>query len=118
MVFIEDLCTLQGPSQNSPLAIGRKAHGLYILDKALVKDVKFNRACLSCLKSLSNSEELETSCNQASKQISVVVWHSRVGHLSYKKLEHLSLNIVFKDVEHDMHWTFVQRPDSIGCLSY
>jgi len=94
---------MQGPSQKSPLAIGREAHRLYILDKDLIKDVKINNTCFPCPKSLLNTEQFESSCNPASKQISAEVWHRRVGHLPYKKLKSLSLNITFKDVTHDMY---------------
>ena len=44
VIFTKCLCTLQGPSQKSPLVIGREAHGLYILDKELVKDTKLDSA--------------------------------------------------------------------------
>ena len=46
VIFTKTLCILQGPSQKSLLAIGRGAHGLYILDKDLVKDVKINDTSL------------------------------------------------------------------------
>ena len=103
VVFTENLCILQGPSQKSPLAIGREAHGLYILDKALVKDVKVTNTCSPHPKSCLKIEYVDFSCNQTSKQISTEVWHRRVGHLPYKKLRNLSLNISFKDVAHDWY---------------
>ena len=51
VIFTEDLCTLESPSQKSPLAIGRDFHGLYIRDKVLVRDVKIDKAYLPCFKS-------------------------------------------------------------------
>jgi len=45
---------------------------------------------------------LDPHCNQASKQISIEVWHRRVGHLPYKKLRTLSLNFDLKDVDHNV----------------
>jgi len=102
VVFTEDLCTLQGPSQRSPVAVGREAHGLYILDKALVRTVQIDTACFPRFKSVLHTANLTSSCNQASQQISAEVWHRRVGHLPYKKLRTLSLTIVFKDSKHDM----------------
>jgi len=103
VVFTKTLCILQGPSQKSPLAIGREAHGLYILDKDLIRAVKIHNSCFPYPKSFLNTEQLESLCNQTSEQISVEVWHRIVGHFPYKKLKSLSLNITFKDVTHDMY---------------
>ena len=54
-------------------------------------------------KSCLNTEHVSSTCNNVSKQVSAEVWHRRVGHLPYKKLRNLSLNISFKDVAHDMY---------------
>jgi len=40
VVFTEGLCVLQGLSLKRLVAVGKEAHGLYILDRQLVKQVK------------------------------------------------------------------------------
>jgi len=72
---------LQGPSLKSPLDIGRETFELYILDKSLLKGVKFEdffAENFSMCKDLSVSgKHYEVSCNQASKGLSFDIWHKR-----------------------------------------
>jgi len=97
LVFREDLCILQGPSLTSPLAIGREAYGLYILDKVLVKEVKIDKSWILAHHTfVTNSRNnFEVPCNHFSKQLSVDVWNKRLGHIPYRRLKLLFSDAFF-----------------------
>lgn len=104
MVFTESLCLLQGPSLKRPVVIGRENHGLYILDGTLMKDAKIIKPLLSDYKNLSTvcDKNFRISCNHATRQLSFDLWHKRVGHVPYKRMRLLPLNVDFKDVQQDI----------------
>ena len=100
MVFSEDLCTLQGPSLKRPVVLGKEAFGLYLLDRKLVKEVKFlftfNAASAdSCNKLAETIDILSASCNKAFKAVTVDTWHCRVGHIPIQKMKLFPIDIVF-----------------------
>jgi len=56
------------------VAIGKEAHGLYLLDREWVKQVELNTGYFAD-SSMSFSSVL---CNQASKGLDAVIWHRRL----------------------------------------
>ena len=74
------LCTLQGPSLKRPVAVGKEAFGLYILDKKLVNEVSdyFPKRSLSSGKMFGIDKHYKMSCNQASKELSNDISHKRL----------------------------------------
>jgi len=96
VVFSENSCVLQRPFLKRPLEIGRFTQGLYILDKEVSQRLTFEgRNDYSCNSTFCLDAELFSfSCG---KNIdSVTLWHKRLGHISPRKLSHMS---VLKDVK-------------------
>ena len=106
MVFTESLCLLQGSFLKRPVVIGRANYGLYILHRILMKDAKIFKPLLSDCNNLSTvfDKNFRTSCNHATRQLSFNLWHKRVGlgHVPYKRMRLLPLNVDFKDVQQDI----------------
>ena len=73
------------------MAVGKAAHGLYILDKELVKEAKsFKDLSSSCSNLFVDcNKAFQTSYNHAMGQLSFDVWHKRIGHIPYKKMRFL-----------------------------
>jgi len=91
VIFTEDLCILQDPSPKRPVAVGREVHGQYTLDSQLVKQVQVLTG-----HPFDNNNSLPTrdSCNNVSKDLELVVWHRRVGHIPHKRLKLLPLSLI------------------------
>jgi len=76
------------------VAVGKEAHGLYLLDREWVKQVELNAGYFAD----SNMFFSPVLCNQASKSLDAVIWHKRIGHVPYQKLKLLGINVT--DVLH------------------
>jgi len=89
MVFSKSLCTLQGPSLKRPLAVGREFLGLYILDKALVENLKrassSENSVFRCNKLCVQHTISNVSCHQSSRNLDFGIWHMRMGHIPRKE---------------------------------
>ena len=93
VVFTEDLCMLQGSSLKRPVTVGKEAHGLYVLDKELVKEVELAVGCFLPSNQTSTVSCSSILCNQASKCLDSITWHRRVGHIPYKRMRLLGFNL-------------------------
>ena len=93
VVFTEELCVLQGPSLKRPVVVGKEVHGLYVLDRDLVKQVELTTGYLLDNHKLSFNSHASILCNHASKGLESVIWHMRVGHIPYKRMRLLGINL-------------------------
>ena len=97
VIFSEYICTLQGLSLRRSVEIGREAYDLYILDKTLIKDTKFDGSLHDFCSSLSSVQNTDSKVfyNQGSRELNFDVWHRRVGHIPYRRMKFLSLGTDF-----------------------
>jgi len=97
---------LQGPFLKRPVAIGREAFGLYILDRRLMNEVKFGEFFVAkypvCNKLFVTSSDSELSHNQASKELSFDIWHKRIGHVPTKRMKLLPIDFVSPNCDEDV----------------
>ena len=105
VVFTESLHALQGPSLRRLVGIGKEACSLYILDKDLVKGINFGKdfsfRCHDVFQC--NCNNLSTTCdknfnssyNDASQKLNVDIWHKRMGHIPYRRMKFLPLDVDF-----------------------
>jgi len=79
-------------------------YGLYILDRELMKDTKIASSLSFLCNNVPAAHEqfLKSSCNHAAKQLSFDVWHKRVGHIPYKRMKLLPIDIDFSDLQQDV----------------
>jgi len=82
--------------------VGKEAYSLFILDKSLVQEARFSKDISSVCNNLFShrNKVLESSCNHASKPVSLDVWHNRVAHIPFRRMKLWSLGIDFDDVHH------------------
>jgi len=109
VVFSKELCTLEGPSLKRPVVVGKEAFRLYLLDRNLVKEVKFlftstTSSADSCHKLSETSEILSVSCNQVSKASTFDILHSRVGDIPIQRMRLLPIDIVFLKSSEHVFW--------------
>ena len=100
VVFLENGCFLQGPSLKRPLVIGKTAQGLYILDEQLAKDLDYEErnkgsGSSTCSTRVANvKDQYSFNCSKDYKAVNL--WHSRLGHISPRKLSYMSVLEGFK----------------------
>jgi len=82
-----------GPSLKRPVVIGKEEHGLYILDKERVKEMELTTERLLDCQQSSFASYSSVLCNQTSRDLDVVIWHRRIGHIPFKRMRLLGLNL-------------------------
>jgi len=95
VVFSEHACVLQGPSLKRPLKIGKSIQGLCILDHAVsrrrkleeINEISCNSTFYNDKKHLKNQYSFNSSKDHSFPNL----WHKRMGHISFRKLSHMSV---------------------------
>jgi len=95
VVFSEHGCFLQGPSLKRPLEVGKVAQGLYILDEDIAgrldSDSNSQHSSSSVCSFQPEDHKNKYSFSCSSNHQVVNLWHYRMGHVSPRKLTHISV---------------------------
>ena len=94
---------LAGPFLKRPLAGGREFLGLYILDKALVENLKrassSENSVFRCNKLCVQHTISNVSCHQSSRNLDFGIWHMRMGHIPRKEWHCYLCPLIFLEVD-------------------
>ena len=84
VIFTDEECLLQDPSSKNEIALGvfgKKVNDLYVIDH---RTIKYSLSFCCPFPS-------RTCFNVINKPSNTLLWHKRLGHLSFSKLKQLSL---------------------------
>lgn len=64
-----------------------------------VKIANISKTLLSCNKLTCTDTLVDVPCNHVTKSLDCEVWHRRMGHIPYRRLKLLPLDIDFNNVQ-------------------